>query len=128
MRERERINAFYSGLQAKVVTAEWETPMFPLEIGAYQGDPLSVVIFNTVMNTLVDTLQSRADLGYHLSNASHQANVLQYADDTCLVANSPASCQHLLNLTSRWLQCCNCAVWTALVTVAFAALDRDFLL
>ena len=58
------INAFYSGLQAKVVTAEWETPMFPLEIGVYQGDTLSVMIFNTVMNTLVDTLQTRADLGY----------------------------------------------------------------
>ena len=78
--------------------------MFPLEIGVYQGDTLSVMIFNTVMNTLVDTLQTRADLGYHLSNASHQVNVLQYANDTCLITNSPASCQHLLNLTSRWLQ------------------------
>ena len=101
------IKALYSGLQAKVLTSEWETPAFPLQIGVYQGDPLSVVIFNTVMNTLVDTLQSRLDLGYHISNSKHKVNVLQYADDTCLVADSPASCQHLLTLSSDWLQWAN---------------------
>ena len=31
-------------------------------------------------------------------------NLLQYADDTCLVANSPASYQHLLDMTALWLQ------------------------
>ena len=71
--------------------AGWVTPTIPLEIGVYQGDPLSVVIFNTVINTLVDTLQTRIDLGYNLSNSNHQVNLLQYADDTCILVNSPAS-------------------------------------
>ena len=31
-------------------------------------------------------------------------NILQYADDTCLVANSPASCQFLLSKVSDWLR------------------------
>ena len=70
----------------------------------YQGDPLSVVIFNTVINTLIDTLQSWIDLGYNFSNSNHQVNLLQYADDTCILANSPASAQHLLDMTSDWLQ------------------------
>ena len=97
------LRALYSGLNAKVITADWETPVVPLQMGVYQGDPLSVVIFNTVINTLVDTLTTRIDLGYHLSGTSHQVNILQYADDTCLVADSPASCQFLLSKVSDWL-------------------------
>ena len=98
------LEALYSSLHAKVFTADWDTPLIPLQKGVYQGDPLSVVVFNTVMNTLVDSLTTRIDLGYHLSNSSHWVNILQYADDTCLVADSPASCQFMLNQVSDWLQ------------------------
>ena len=98
------LEALYSGLSAQVITADWATPLIPLQIGVYQGDPLSVVIFNTVINTLVDTLQTHLDLGYTISGSNHQVNLLQYADDTCLLANSPASCQYLLNTLGDWLQ------------------------
>ena len=98
------VQALYTGLHAKVITAEWETPVIPLKKGVYQGDPLSVVIFNTVMNTLLDTVSLRTDLGYRFSNSRHRVNILQYTDDTCLVAKSPASCQYLLDTTSNWLQ------------------------
>lgn len=98
------LEALYSGLSAEIVTDKWTTPVIPLKIGVYQGDPLSVVIFNTVMNTLIDTLQTRLDLGYTISTSDHQVNLQQYADDTCLLANSQASCQHLLDMVDRWLQ------------------------
>jgi hypothetical protein len=98
------VQALYTGLHAKVITAEWETPVISLQKGVYQGDPLSVVIFNTVMNTLLDTVSLRTDLGYRFSNSRRRVNILQYADDTCLIANSPASCQYLLDTTSNWLQ------------------------
>ena len=97
------LQALYSGLSATIISADWETPLITLEKGVYQGDPLSVVIFNTVMNTLVDTISTRSDLGYQFSRSSRRVNILQYADDTCLVANSPASCQHLLLWVSKWL-------------------------
>ena len=87
------VKDLYTSLSAKVITADWETPVIPLQKGVYQGDPLSVVIFNTVMNTLLDTISLRLDLGYRFSNSSRRVNILQYADDTCLVADSPASCQ-----------------------------------
>ena len=64
-------------------------------------------VLNTVMNTLLDTLQTRLDLGYRISNSKHRVNVLQYADDTRLVANSPASCQHLIAPTTDWLKWAN---------------------
>ena len=43
-------------------------------------------------------------MGYHLTGTSHQVGVLQYADDTCLVADSPASCQFQLSVVGNWLQ------------------------
>jgi len=98
------LQSLYSDLRGKVITNEWETPTISLDIGVYQGDPLSVVIFNTVINTLVDTLQSRIDLGYTLSKSTCKVNLLQYADDTCLLADSPAACQHLLEIVEQWLQ------------------------
>ena len=64
------VQGLYSGLNAKVISADWETPVISLEKGVYQGDPLSVVIFNTVINTLIDTVSLRADLGYQFSNYS----------------------------------------------------------
>ncbi len=42
-------------------------------------------------------------IGYSLT-PNHQINLLQYADDMCLVANGPAACQHLFDTTSEWLQ------------------------
>ena len=75
-----------------------------LGIGVFQGDPLSVSIFNTVMNTLVDTLLEHRSLGYHLSQSSHICNHLQYMDDTCLIGDGPASCQALLTNTEQWLE------------------------
>ena len=92
------VQAFYSNLSATITSATWSTPPIPLEIGVYQGDPLSVVIF---INTMVDTIKTRLDLGYRLTS-SQSVNLLQYADDTCLVANSPSSCQQLLQLVDKW--------------------------
>ena len=64
------LESLYSDLSATILTPEWSTPSIPLKIGVYQGDPLSVVVFNTVINTLVDTLQVRNNLGYPLHQSS----------------------------------------------------------
>lgn len=98
------IKLLYSDLPAVVVTQDWSTSAIPLQLGVYQGDPLSVVVFNTVTNTLVDTIWGRSHLGYTITNTSHTINLLQYTDDTCLIAKDPATCQHLLDVTDLWLQ------------------------
>ena len=84
------LQSLYSGLNGVVTTKSWETPLVSLQKGVYQGDPLTVAIFNTVMNTLVDTISLRIDLGYQFSGSQRRVNILQYADDTCLLADSPA--------------------------------------
>lgn len=97
------LQSLYSDLSESILTPEWSTPSIPLQVGVYQGDPLSVVVFNTVINTMVDTLQQHNHLGYTFSNSSHQINLLQHADDTCVVANTPAACQQQLDVVDRWL-------------------------
>ena len=73
-------------------------------MGVYQGDPLSVIIFNAVMNTLVDSITQRyTHLGYSLNSVPRRINLLQYADDTSLISDGPSSCQHLLCVTESWL-------------------------
>ena len=97
------LSAFYTDLSASVSTNEWATDLIPLGVGVYQGDPLSVAVFNTVINILVDTLGTRLNLGFQISDSRHRVNLLQYADDTCIVANGPASAQYLLDIVDRWL-------------------------
>ena len=98
------VSGLYSGLGATVTANGWATPVIPLQIGVYQGDPFSVVIFNTVMCTLSDALKPLQSLGYSFSQSRHTVNQLQYADDTCLIGDGPASCQRLLHSVEKWLQ------------------------
>ena len=97
------VNSFYADLAATVSSGSWATPLISIQVGVYQGDPFSVVIFNTVINTLVDTIRTRSDLGYSFAQSQPPINLLQYADDICLIGNSPVSCQHLLDLLATWL-------------------------
>ena len=98
------LQSWYSGLSATISTDEWSTPPVPLKIGVYQGDPLGVVIFLTVMNTLSDTLSTRNDLGFTLPTSAISINHLLYANDACVISSTPASCQHLLNMVKQWLE------------------------
>lgn len=95
------VDSLYAGLAARISSAAWSTPLVPLKVGVFQGDPFSVVIFNTVINTMVDTLQMK---GYQVAQSQLPVSLLQYADDSCLIGNSPASCQHLVDTTATWFQ------------------------
>ena len=98
------VQSLYSDLSASIASQEWSTPLIPIQIGVYQGDPLSVIIFNTVMNTLIDTLKTRSELGFNFPKSSHKLNLLQFANDSCLIAKDSSACQSLLNVVERWLQ------------------------
>ena len=67
-----------------------------LNVGVYQGDPLSVMVFLSVMNILSDTLVMRTDLEYTLPGTSLSTNHLFYVDDAGIISSSPAGCQYLL--------------------------------
>ena len=94
----------YTNLSATITTPTWTTTEIPLQVGVYQGDPLSTVIFNTVMCTLIEALHPYRHLGYTFSQSERSMHLLQYTDDTCLIGSGPASCQELLQPVERWLQ------------------------
>ena len=96
--------SLYSNLSAVVTSKSWATNPIPLQVGVYQGDPLSVGIFNAVMVTLADTIDHHKHLGYKFTNSPRSTNILQCADDTCLIADGPSSCQQLLTRVEKWLQ------------------------
>ena len=60
---RDMVASLYSNLSADVTAQSWSTNPIPLQIGVYQGDPLSVIIFNTVMATLADSIDHQQHLG-----------------------------------------------------------------
>ena len=98
------VSNLYTDLKASVLTPSWSTPSFAMQKGVFQGDPLSVSIFNVVINTLVDPLVHHClHLGYRFSSSDILLNLLQYADDTCLLARDPRSCQRMLNVLGEWL-------------------------
>ena len=98
------VRKVYSNLSASITSRSWSTKTVPLKLGVYQRDPLLVVIFNTVMIIFANTLKEDQNLGYIFTQSYHSVNVLEYADNTCLIANSPGSCQHLLAKVKKWLQ------------------------
>ena len=53
------ISNLYKDLICVVYTNSWTNNPIQLQTGVYQGDPLSVLVFNTVMNTLADTITKR---------------------------------------------------------------------
>ena len=97
------VTNMYSNLQSIVMCRQWSTKIIPMKIGVYHGDPHSVIIFNTVMCTLADSLANLHHLGYNFSQSQWRIHLLQYADDTCLIGDAPVSCQELLHGVARWL-------------------------
>ena len=88
----------YTNLSVTIITKQWSTTHIQLKKGVYQGDPLSVIIFNLVINTLVDTLKQDLHHGFTLPKSRHQINLLQFADYTCLIGKDSAA------ITPQWLQ------------------------
>ena len=101
---RKVVSHLYTNLSATIMCAKWMTQPIPLNVGVYQGDPMSVVIFNMVMATLADALKVDTSLGYTFSRSSRPISILQYADDTCLVANGPSNCRKMLQKVECWLE------------------------
>jgi len=57
------------------------------------------------MIILADALKEDQHLLRYTFAQSHRfTNVLQYANDTCLIKNGPDSCQQLLAKVEKWLQ------------------------
>ena len=69
------ITNLYSNLSAMISSKHWNTSFIPFKVGVFQGDPLSVSIFNTVINTLIDVITNQPQLGYNFSSINHSLSL-----------------------------------------------------
>lgn len=68
--------------------------------GVKQGCPLSPLLFNLVIDELLDELPDR--LGYNIKGVNVKA--LAFADDLVLIGNSPEGLQSMMETTSEFLK------------------------
>ena len=88
-----------------IVTLNWSTGFFLLDIGLFQGCVMSTILFDCVFQLLLDFLQPKKQLGYIFkSTPTVAAFTKAYADDLTLLNHNSADAQHTLNLINMWLQ------------------------
>ena len=58
------VTSCYSQLSAYVSTDNWNTTVFHIHRGVFQGDPLSPLLFNLAINPLLAYLSKSKDCGY----------------------------------------------------------------
>ena len=95
------VENLYSDLQVTVTTKRWSTSLLPCKIGVFQGDPFSLIVINTVINTLAIQLkQVTPALGYRLNRSAYVIDALLFADDVTL----SKGLQKLCDIVSKWCQ------------------------
>jgi len=98
-----RVLAQYIAQSYEGVCTTINHPDGPIDItlkrGVKQGDPLSPLLFNLLLEPLLDKLE--AMVGYKLGDGS--VSCLAFADDLVLLANTRGRAQALLNETIRYL-------------------------
>ena len=90
----------YKNQKASVQT-DVESNMFEIQKGTKQGDPMSSLLFNTVLqNSLKDDIQrwqKKKGMGIYLSDHDHDCLTnLRFADDVLLFATSKEQHQKML--------------------------------
>ena len=95
---RNYIASSYRQLTTKI-EYKGSTTDVSLNRGVKQGDPLSLYIFNAIMNPLLETLEQ---LGGYSIKGAHTMTALAFADDLILVADDHHTAQKLLVLTERY--------------------------
>ena len=99
------ISNLYHGLGAIVSTSNWSTPVFHYGKGVFQGDPLSVAIFDMVINLYVDALTPLQDqCVYRFSKTENQMMLSIFADDICIVTSGVKEANLLCERTNQFLK------------------------
>ena len=95
----------YSGCTTTITTSSGETRAVAMDSGVKQGDPLSPMTFNLVIEILIRSAERLAlQHGYILHG--HKLCCLAYADDLVLIGKSRANIQALLDIigeAASWL-------------------------
>lgn len=98
------ITSYYSNLKFKITTKEGYTGPLKYNVGLFQGCCLSPIVFNVVINILIDKLISNEKKwGYRFKiNNKYTEYILAFADDLAVLTRNPKQCQDLLRLVDEF--------------------------
>ena len=100
----EFIMSLYNVFVTTVITDSYTTSFLRIERGILQGDCLSPLIFNLLINTIIQYVcQERfSQLGYSLSKLLRPIHWFQFADDAAIATGQEYETQVLLNAFTAW--------------------------
>jgi hypothetical protein len=108
---------YYESLFAFVTTPDWNTGLFPFDIGVFQGCVISPTLFIGVFQILIDYINQFGTDPYiwktkENDSVSHDLSLMQqaYVDDHTLINSSTAGAQYNLDLLDVVLKWSNCLV------------------
>ena len=97
----EVVRDIYTGSSTRVKIGKAQTDVIDCRRGVKQGCPLSPILFDLAMEQLVSGLEGETNFGYAIVEGEKVA-ILAYADDLCLMAESPERLQEMLNRTKEF--------------------------
>lgn len=92
----------YANSTTKLKCKDWISHAIKPKCGVKQGDPLSPIIFNCVIDGLLKSLPN--EIGAQAGGTT--VNAIAYADDLLLFASTTAGLQQLLDITADYLALC----------------------
>ncbi|KAJ4449031.1 hypothetical protein ANN_00425 [Periplaneta americana] len=95
------VQKFYDGSTAHIRSSEGLTDDVEVASGVKQGCPLSPIVFNIVMESIIRAV-TQLNMGYVLHG--EEFSVLAYADDFAILSSSAAGLQNMLDVTATMAQ------------------------
>ena len=78
------------------------TSPIKVQRGVLQGDSLSPLLFNLIVNTLINTIKSEKCMGFVFEGALSPNHWFQFADDMAIVTALQEDNQLLCNVFTKW--------------------------
>lgn len=100
------VKEYYTDYKISIGTDTFTTNPLTIEKGVLQGDCLSPLLFNLVVNALLKTIDSERirTMGYNYCDTLTPRHWFQFADDSALVTSTEEDSQALLNVFTKWCQ------------------------
>lgn len=103
------IGNLYARSSTSLVGNGWNSKPIHPRSGVKQGDPMSPLLFNMVMDRLLRSL--RPEIGCYVGSTKN--NAIAFADDLTLFASTPQGLQCLIDDTQRFLTSCGLSLNSA---------------
>ena len=96
----ELIGEQYTDISTTIAYGTDSSPTIKINRGVKQGDPMSSILFNLVIDELFEIIGDR--FGYEIPGVG-SVNARAFADDIALMSSSEIGMQQLLSLTEKFL-------------------------